>query len=63
MVVPYLAINGLSILAQKLLSQEFANGAMFVFRGKRADKVKILWWDGQVVSRSTHGKHCSVCML
>lgn len=36
-------INGLSILAQKLLSQEFANGAMFVFRGKRADKVKILW--------------------
>ena len=40
-------INGLSILAQKLLSQEFANGAMFVFRGKRADKVKILWWDGQ----------------
>ena len=40
-------INGLSILAQKLLSQEFANGAMFLFRGKRADKVKILWWDGQ----------------
>ena len=40
-------INGLSILAQKLLSQQFANGAMFVFRGKRSDKVKILWWDGQ----------------
>jgi len=40
-------INGLSILAQSLLSKEFALGAMFVFRGKRADKVKILWFDGQ----------------
>ena len=40
-------INGLSILAQELLSKEFALGAMFVFRGKRADKVKILWFDGQ----------------
>ena len=40
-------INGLSILAQGLLSEEFALGAMFVFRGKRSDRVKILWWDGQ----------------
>ena len=40
-------INGLSILAQKLLSEEFSLGAMFVFRGKRSDKVKVLWWDGQ----------------
>jgi len=40
-------INGLTILAQTLLSEQFAVGAMFVFRGKRADRVKILWWDGQ----------------
>jgi len=40
-------INGLSILAQNLVSKEFSLGAMFVFRGKRADKVKVLWWDGQ----------------
>lgn len=40
-------INGLAILAQALLSEQFANGAMFVFRGKRADRVKILWFDGQ----------------
>lgn len=40
-------INGLSILAESLLSEQFASGAMFVFRGKQADRVKILWWDGQ----------------
>jgi transposase len=40
-------INGLSILAESLLSEQFASGSMFVFRGKQADRVKILWWDGQ----------------
>ena len=40
-------INGLSILAQTILSEKFCNGALFVFRGKRADRIKILWWDGQ----------------
>jgi transposase len=40
-------INGLSILAQSVISDNLTTGALFVFRGKRADKVKILWWDGQ----------------
>ena len=40
-------INGLSILAQVLLPDRFASGAMFVFRGRSADKIKILWYDGQ----------------
>jgi transposase len=40
-------INGLSVLAQGLLSEAFAGGAMFIFRGKQADKVKLLWFDGQ----------------
>jgi transposase len=40
-------INGLSILAQGLLSEQFSKGAMFVFRGKCADRIKILWWDHQ----------------
>jgi transposase len=40
-------VNGLSILAGSLLSGKLSSGAMFVFRGKSADKIKILWWDGQ----------------
>lgn len=38
-------INGLSLLAQDILSHQFSSGAMFVFRGKNASKIKILWWD------------------
>lgn len=42
-------INGLSILASSVISKniKIPTGAMFVFRGKRSDKIKILWWDGQ----------------
>lgn len=40
-------INGLSILAQSILSEQFHKSALFVFRGKKADRIKILWWDGQ----------------
>lgn len=40
-------INGLSVLAQEVISEKISTGAMFVFRGKRSDRIKILWWDGQ----------------
>jgi transposase len=40
-------INGLSLLTQSIVGGGFASGAIFVFRGKSADKIKILWWDGQ----------------
>lgn len=40
-------INGLSILAQSILKDQFNKGAIFVFRGRQADKIKVLWWDGQ----------------
>jgi transposase len=55
-------VNSLSILASGLPGLEL-NNVIFVFRGKRADRLKILWWDGQVASRSTQNTHYNVCML
>jgi transposase len=40
-------INGLSVLTQNVLLQKPCSGALFVFRGKSSDKIKILWFDGQ----------------
>lgn len=39
--------DGLAGLAQTALAQEPFSGHVFVFRGKRGDIVKLLWWDGQ----------------
>jgi transposase len=39
--------DGLSVLAQDTLAQDPFSGHLFVFRGKRGDLVKILFWDGQ----------------
>ena len=40
-------INGLSLMAQALSGKKFKEESMFVFRGKKGDRMKILWWDGQ----------------
>jgi transposase len=40
-------VNSLSILAESVCSEQACSGAMFIFRGRRADKIKILWWDMQ----------------
>lgn len=37
---------GLSVLIQKVLTKDPFSGHMFVFRGKRANYIKILYWDG-----------------
>lgn len=37
---------GLSVLAQEVLKQDPFSGHLFVFRGRRGDLVKILYWDG-----------------
>lgn len=39
--------NGLSILVQKVLREDPFSGHVFVFRGRRGDLCKIIWWDGQ----------------
>lgn len=40
-------VNSLALEADSLVKNATFKGAMFVFRGKSADKIKILFWDGQ----------------
>lgn len=39
--------DGLAALAQSALEQDPFSGHVFVFRGRRGDIIKLLWWDGQ----------------
>src|SRR5690242_21011422 len=38
--------TGLSAVAQTVLEQDPFSGQAFVFRGRRGDLIKVLWWDG-----------------
>jgi transposase len=40
-------INGLAALAEKVLQQDPYSGHLFVFRGRRGDLTKVIWFDGQ----------------
>ncbi len=39
--------DGLALLVQETLKHDPHSGHLFVFRGKRGDLVKVLYWDGQ----------------
>jgi transposase len=38
--------DGLAALVQSVLEEDPFTGTVFVFRAKRADRLKILFWDG-----------------
>ena len=38
--------TGLSAIVQTALAQNPFSGQVFVFRGRRGDLLKVLWWDG-----------------
>ncbi len=38
--------DGLSALVQSVLRKDPFTGTVFVFRSKRADRLKLLYWDG-----------------
>jgi len=38
--------TGLSAMVQTALDQDPFSGHVFVFRGRRGDLIKLLWWDG-----------------
>jgi transposase len=37
---------GLSAAVQTILERDLYGGHVFVFRGRRGDLIKLLWWDG-----------------
>ena len=39
-------MDGLSALVQTALARDPFAGHVFVFRGRRGDQVKLLWWSG-----------------
>ena len=39
-------MGGLAALVQTALAENPFSGHVFVFRGKRGDLVKVLWWSG-----------------
>ena len=40
-------VNGLSAQVDQVLKVDPFSGHLFVFRGRRGDLVKVIWWDGQ----------------
>lgn len=42
-------MDGLAALVQTVLAEHPFSGQIFVFRGKRGDLVKLLWFDGEGV--------------
>jgi transposase len=38
--------DGLAALVKSTLAEDPYAGHLFVFRGRRGDRIKVLWWDG-----------------
>ncbi len=39
-------MDGLAMLVEKMLMQDPFSGQLFAFRGRRANLIKIMFWDG-----------------
>jgi transposase len=42
-------MDGLAAVVKETLAQDPFSGTIYVFRAKRADRVKLLYWDGSGV--------------
>ena len=53
--------EGLAALVLDQIRLDPFSGTVFVFRAKRADRIKLLWWDGTGVCLLSNyvASHCS----
>ncbi len=55
-------IDGLATLVRDTMGADPFSGAVYVFRSKRADRVKLVFWDGSgvvlVAKRLEEGRFC-----
>lgn len=40
------SFDGLSFMTREVIGEDPLTGHLFVFRNRRGDRMKILWWDG-----------------
>jgi transposase len=54
--------DGLAAMVQEALHEDPYSSAIYVFRSKRANRVKLLWWDGtgicMLTKRLENGQFC-----
>jgi len=57
--------DGLAVAVQETIGLDPFSGAAFVFRSKRADRLKILVWDGSgmVLIHNHVASYCISCRL
>ncbi len=51
--------TGLSAIVQTALEMQPLGGSLFIFRGRRGDRLKILWWDGTGLCLLAKRMQCS----
>ena len=51
-------MHGLAALVQTTLSEDPFSGHVFVFRGRRGDLIKLLWWSGDGMCLFTKRLEC-----
>jgi transposase len=40
-------VNGLTVQTEQVLAGDPYSGHLFLFRGRRGDQIKVIWWYGQ----------------
>lgn len=54
--------DGLAAMVQSVLRKDPFTGTVFVFRAKRADRLKLLYWDGSGLVMASSSRLRFICL-